>query len=101
MVGARKNGEERPQYDHDVTKDLFSFRVHHGEELNGNMDNYIGGTLRYVLTDDEENHVNVDNGVDVVDINGAENDTEEHGPASEEAGKRYKGKDANEQEAEA
>ncbi|KAK0578500.1 hypothetical protein LWI29_011424 [Acer saccharum] len=47
MVGARKNDEEQPQYDLDVTEDLFSFRVHHGEEFNGNMDNYIGETLSY------------------------------------------------------
>ncbi|KAK3228726.1 hypothetical protein Dsin_000607 [Dipteronia sinensis] len=47
MVRARKNGEEQPQYDPDVTEDLFNFRVHHGGEFNGNMDNYIGGTLSY------------------------------------------------------
>ncbi|KAK1557822.1 hypothetical protein Q3G72_032609 [Acer saccharum] len=146
MVGARTNGEEQPQYDPDVTEDLFSFRVHHGEEFNGNMDNYIGETLSYFdyvsldelslldlddiameqgyklpvgywiqvegqrqpynirndqqlpryhnyeLTDDEENHVDVDNEAYAGNVNEAKNDTDEHGLASENAGKRDKGK---------
>ncbi|KAK1591453.1 hypothetical protein Q3G72_008038 [Acer saccharum] len=54
----------------------------------------------YELNDDEENHADVDNGVNVGDVNRAENGVAEHGPtsvdehglASEEGGKRDKGR---------
>ncbi|KAK2638424.1 hypothetical protein Ddye_026219 [Dipteronia dyeriana] len=91
--GKRKTGHE-------------NFRVYHGGEFNGNMDNYIWGTLSYFdyvnLT--ELSLLNLDDiamelRTNVVDVNGVENDVEEQWPTSvdehepnEKAGKRDKGK---------
>ncbi|KAK1591219.1 hypothetical protein Q3G72_004098 [Acer saccharum] len=48
MVRARKNDDEEPPYDPDDLENYFSFRVHHGREFDGKMENYIGGTISFV-----------------------------------------------------
>ncbi|KAK1581406.1 hypothetical protein Q3G72_005768 [Acer saccharum] len=47
MVRARKNDDEEPPYDPDDLENYFSFRVHHGGEFDGKMENYIGGTISF------------------------------------------------------
>ncbi|KAK3230938.1 hypothetical protein Dsin_002819 [Dipteronia sinensis] len=41
MVGVRKDDDEQPQYDPHDPNQFFDFRVHHGGEFNGVMDEYI------------------------------------------------------------
>ncbi|KAK2635121.1 hypothetical protein Ddye_029913 [Dipteronia dyeriana] len=43
MVGVRKDDDGQPKYDPHDPDQFFSFRVHHGGEFNGDMDEYIGG----------------------------------------------------------
>ncbi|KAK3222694.1 hypothetical protein Dsin_009719 [Dipteronia sinensis] len=72
-------------------ENYFSFKVHHGGDLCGKLDNYIGGTVNLFdyISFEKLSLLYIDDIAiklgfgEVGDDNGAENDVEEHGPVGD------------------